>query len=190
MTAMPAASSDVPIGRLMNGAEMFMAFAPRHRKRAFFARRDVPFDDALPSPLPLAGEGRVREILRMPALSSTARALRTNSSDAERCLWRFVRNRQLGGYRFRRQMPMGHYIVDFVCLRARLVVELDGGQHADRQLEDLERTRHLARAGFRVLRFWNNEMLRETEAVLESILGALRQACPHPSPLPQAGEGE
>jgi len=126
----------------------------------------------------------------MLSATSNARALRSHSSDAERHLWRRVRNRQLGGYRFRRQMPMGHYIVDFVCLRARLVVELDGGHHAERLLEDFERTRDLARSGFRVLRFWNNEVLRETEAVLESILEALRQACPHPYPLPQAGEGE
>jgi len=87
-------------------------------------------------------------------------------------------------------MPLGRYIVDFVCIRARLVVEIDGGQHAERQLEDLERTRHLAYRGFRVLRFWNNEVLGETESVLESILEALRKACPHPDPLPQAGEGE
>ena len=87
-------------------------------------------------------------------------------------------------------MPLGRYIVDFVCLRARLVVELDGGQHLANASEDIERTLDLARAGFRVLRFWNNEVLAQTEVVLESILEALIQACPHPDPLPQAGEGE
>ena len=126
----------------------------------------------------------------MHSLLANARALRTNSSDAERRLWRFVRNRQLAGYRFRRQIPLGRYIVDFVCLRARLVVELDGGQHLANASEDIERTLDLARAGFRVLRFWNNEVLAQTEVVLESILEALIQACPHPDPLPQAGEGE
>ena len=80
--------------------------------------------------------------------------------------------------------------MDFVCLRARLIVELDGGQHAETLVEDLERTRCLARGGFRVIRFWNDEVLQRTEAVLESILEALIQACPHPGPLPQAGEGE
>jgi very-short-patch-repair endonuclease len=96
----------------------------------------------------------------------------------------------MSAYRFRRQMPIGEYIADFVCLRARLIVEIDGGQHADLLLDDLERTRDLARRGFRVIRFWNHEVLQRTEAVLESILEALIQACPHPDPLPQAGEGE
>ncbi len=80
--------------------------------------------------------------------------------------------------------------MDFVCFRARLIVEIDGGQHAESVIEDLERTSYLARAGFRVIRFWNDEALQRTEAVLESILEALIQACPHPDPLPHAGEGE
>ena len=126
----------------------------------------------------------------MPALLANARALRANATDAERCLWRHLRNRHLGDYRFRRQQPIGGYIVDFVCIRARLIVEIDGGQHADDLLYDLERTRDLARCGFRVIRFWNHDVLRETEAVLVSILAAVMQACPHPNPLPQAGEGE
>jgi adenine-specific DNA-methyltransferase len=126
----------------------------------------------------------------MTSLVANARELRTNSTDAERCLWYYLRNRRMGGYRFRRQMPIGAYIADFVCLRARLIVELDGGQHADFLLDDLERTQDLARRGFRVVRFWNNEVLQQTEAVLESILEALIQACPHPDPLPHAGEGE
>ena len=126
----------------------------------------------------------------MTSLSSNARALRTNSTDAECCLWYYLRNRRMSGYRFRRQMPVGSYIADFVCLRARLIVEIDGGQHAEFLLDDLERTRDLAHRGFRVIRFWNNEVLQRTEAVLESILEALIQACPHPDPLPQAGEGE
>jgi very-short-patch-repair endonuclease len=126
----------------------------------------------------------------MTSLVQTARELRSNATYAERCLWRHLRNRHLGEYRFRRQQPIAGYVVDFVCTRARLIVEIDGGQHADDVLYDLERTRDLARCGFRVIRFWNHEVLRETEAVLVSILGALIQACPHPSLLPQAGEGE
>ena len=126
----------------------------------------------------------------MASLVPHARELRSNATDAERLLWRFLRNRRLSGYRFRRQAPLGPYVADFVCLRARLVVEVDGSQHDERLIEELERTRHLARLGFRVIRFWNNEVLSETEAVLESILEALIQACPHPCPLPHAGEGE
>ena len=126
----------------------------------------------------------------MHSLLANARLLRTNSTDAERRLWYYLRHRRLSGYQFRRQVPIARYIVDFVCLRARLVIEIDGGQHAERSLDDLERTLCLARSGFRVIRFWNDEVLQGTEAVLESILEALIQACPHPNPLPQAGEGE
>ena len=126
----------------------------------------------------------------MTSLVPHARELRSNATDAERLLWRFLRNRRLSGYRFRRQVPLGPYVADFVCLRARLIVEIDGSQHDEHLLDELERTRYLARMGFRVIRFWNNEVLQQTEAVLESILEALIQACPHPSPLPQAGEGE
>ena len=126
----------------------------------------------------------------MTSLVQTARELRSNATDAERLLWHFVRNRHLSGYRFRRQVPLGPYVADFVCNRARLIVEIDGSQHDEHLLDELERTQYLARLGFRVIRFWNNEVLQRTEAVLESILEALIQACPHPSPLPHAGEGE
>jgi very-short-patch-repair endonuclease len=119
-----------------------------------------------------------------------ARALRRHSTDAERKLWYYLRNRRLGGHRFRRQVPLGRCFADFACLRAWLIVELDGGQHAERRIEDEERTRYLERGGFRVLRFWNDDVLLRTEAVLESILAVLREASPHPGPLPQAGEGE
>jgi adenine-specific DNA-methyltransferase len=126
----------------------------------------------------------------MPTLLANARALRANSTDAKRHLWYYLCHRRMSGYRFHRQMPIGRFVADFVCLRARLIVELDGGQHAERLLEDLERTRYLARCGYRVIRFWNDEVPEQTEAVLESILEALIQACPHPNPLPQAREGE
>src|ERR1700752_146183 len=126
----------------------------------------------------------------MSSLLANARVLRVNSTDAERRLWYYLRHRRLSGYLFRRQVPIDSHVVGFVCLRARLVIEIDGGQHTERLLDDLERTRCLARSGFRVIRFWNNEVLQRTEAVLESILEALIQACPHPAPLPQAGEGE
>ena len=88
-------------------------------------------------------------------------------------MWQFLRLRQLDGFRFRRQVPIGHYIADFACVEAKLVVELDGGQHQDSE-HDVRRDAELVRQGFRVLRFWNNQVLQETEAVLEQILRVLR----------------
>jgi very-short-patch-repair endonuclease len=104
---------------------------------------------------------------------AAARRLRRDSSDAERRLWQRLRNRQLGGYRFRRQAPLGGCVVDFVCIEARLVVELDGGHHLGAALADAERTAYLERGGYRVLRFWNDQVFGETEAVLEAILAML-----------------
>ncbi|HEX7112186.1 MAG TPA: endonuclease domain-containing protein [Mizugakiibacter sp.] len=105
-------------------------------------------------------------------------------TDAERALWRHLRGRHFQGWKFRRQHPVETYIVDFVCLDANLVIELDGGQHADNANADAARSAKLAEAGFRVLRFWNDAVLTQTEAVLEVILAALRAAPPHPGPLP------
>ena len=109
-----------------------------------------------------------------------ARELRKDMTDAEKRLWQHVRFRQLRRYKFRRQCPIGRYVVDFVCFERRLVIELDGSQHADGQLSyDLDRTRWLGNQGFRVLRFWNNDVLENTESVVEEILKALT---PHLSP--------
>ena|SRR5438874_2110197 len=116
-----------------------------------------------------------------------ARELRKNLTDTERFAWYRLRQRQLGGHRFRRQVPLGQYIVDFVCLERRLILEFDGGQHAERVTYDEQRTRWLERQGFRVMRFWNNEVLQEWEAVEQVILEALEKATPHPNPPPQGG---
>ena len=89
--------------------------------------------------------------------------------------------------KFRRQHPIGPYITDFCCTEGRLVVEVDGGQHAERTASDEERTQYLSGAGYRVLRFWNPEVLTQTQAVLERISEALTD--PHPNPLPGQGEG-
>ncbi|WP_300615075.1 DUF559 domain-containing protein [Dokdonella sp.] len=132
----------------------------------------------------------MREILRMRSRIENARNLRRNSTDAEHRLWYYLRNRQLGGFRFRRQVPLGRYVADFACIQERLVVELDGGQHVARRTHDDERMRYLGRAGFHVLRFWNDDVFLRTEAMLESILEVLRSVGPHPNPLPQTGEGE
>ncbi|MCB4360114.1 endonuclease domain-containing protein [Quatrionicoccus australiensis] len=113
--------------------------------------------------------------------------LRKEATDAERFLWRFLRGKQLG-VKFRRQHPFSNCVLDFVCLERKLVIELDGGQHAETASADNERTRFLQVAGFRVLRFWNNQVFQETEAVIESIMAALAQTHPHPGP-PLEGEG-
>ncbi|MDE2156264.1 MAG: endonuclease domain-containing protein [Xanthomonadaceae bacterium] len=110
-------------------------------------------------------------------------------TDAERKLWYHLRNRQLHGHKFRRQHEIDQYIVDFVCTDAMLVLELDGGQHAAQQGYDERRTRHLQAREYRVLRFWNNDVLANIEGVLEVILDTLVKPAPHPNPLP-AGERE
>src|SRR3990172_2168898 len=97
------------------------------------------------------------------------RTLRNNMTDAERKLWGMLRGRQMGGLKFRRQHPFEQYILDFVCLERKIVVEIDGGQHQLSMAEDSIRTRALEDAGFRVLRFWNHEVLQKQEAVAERI---------------------
>ena len=105
-----------------------------------------------------------------------ARQLRNESTDAERRLWYFLRRRQLAGCKFRRQYPLAGYIVDFVCLPARLVIELDGGQHLDARLYDEMRTHVLGQKGYRVLRFWNDEVLLHTGDVVAEIFRVLELA--------------
>ncbi len=98
-----------------------------------------------------------------------ARELRRNQTDAEKHLWLRLRNRQLEGFKFRRQMPIGRYVVDFICPDKNLVIELDGGHHADQVSADKERSRELGNRGYHVIRFWNNDVLSNTEGVLEII---------------------
>ena len=99
-----------------------------------------------------------------------ARQLRLQPSKAQKAHWYYLRQKQLNGYKFRREHPMGPYIVDFVCLAKKLIVEIDGGQHATQVSYDSRRTRWLQSQGYKVLRFWNNEVLVNTEAVLETVL--------------------
>src|SRR5215469_4281236 len=99
-----------------------------------------------------------------------ARQLRHAATEAERHLWRFLRRGNLAGHKFRRQYPIDRYIVDFVCVPVALVVELDGGQHANTHTYDARRTQVLEACGYRVLRFWNDDVLLRTNAVLEEIL--------------------
>jgi len=110
-----------------------------------------------------------------------AKNLRKKSTDAERLLWRHLRAKQLEGFKFRRQQPIGNYVVDFVCFENRIVIEVDGGQHAIEKEKDSERTKWLESQGFKILRFWNNEVLMNIEGVLEVI----RENCLcHPPPAP------
>jgi adenine-specific DNA-methyltransferase len=98
---------------------------------------------------------------------------------AERLLWARLRQRELDGFKFRRQHPIGRFIVDFVCIEARVVVEIDGGQHAERRLRDEARTAWLNGRGYRVLRFWNNEVLQDADAVREAIRSAMHETGSH-----------
>jgi very-short-patch-repair endonuclease len=112
--------------------------------------------------------------------TSKARLLRRSSTDAERKLWRILRNREALGLKFRRQQPLGQYIVDFVCFERRLVIELDGGQHLEQAAYDAERDEWLESQGFRVMRFWDNQVLGEVEAVKEAIFQAVEGSSPSP----------
>src|SRR5271154_4774955 len=101
-----------------------------------------------------------------------ARRLRRDATDVERLLWRALRERVVP-WKFRRQHPIGRRVADFACPARKLVIELDGGQHGDREFADLNRSDELARYGYRVIRFWNNEVLENLEGVLETIRLAL-----------------
>ena len=107
----------------------------------------------------------------MAAPVSRARQLRLEPTDAEKSLWQRLRDKQLAGFRFRRQALIGDYIVDFACFSPRLIIELDGGQHAEtgQRVHDQRRTDWLEREGFRVVRFWNNEVLQNTDGVVTEI---------------------
>ena len=118
-----------------------------------------------------------------PKQKINARRLRRTQTDAESKLWAKLRARQIGGVKFRRQHPIGPYVADFCCLEHSLIIEIDGGQHAEQMQSDQSRTAVLKLQGFRVLRFWNNEVLANIEAVLEQIYQALKN--PHPDPLPE-----
>ena len=105
-----------------------------------------------------------------------ARDLRANMTDAERKLWSVLRRKQIDGHRFRRQVPIGRYIADFVCLVARLIIEVDGGQHGSDIERDARRTAWLESQHFRVLRFWNNDVLSNIDGVLQTVEAALVQS--------------
>jgi very-short-patch-repair endonuclease len=109
-----------------------------------------------------------------------AKILRRRPTDAEKRLWRYLRGKQLEGFKFRRQEPIGNYMADFVCYEKRIIVEVDGSQHGKEK--DSERDQWFEGQGFKVLRFWNNEVLKNTQGVLEAITKALLDSTsPNPS---------
>jgi very-short-patch-repair endonuclease len=116
-------------------------------------------------------------------MSHLARPLRKNLTDAERWLWNHLRNRNLAGWKFRRQHPIGPFIVDFVCIEKKLIIEVDGGQHTKEAEADAKRTAFFEKEGYRVVRFWNHQVLQEGMAVLEEIIAILTKT-PHHGLLP------
>jgi len=117
---------------------------------------------------------------------NNAKHLRTHQTDAEQRLWYHLRAHRFMEMKFKRQKPIGRYIVDFVCLEQRLIIELDGDQHAESHVYDQERDTWLRAQGYTVLRFWNNEVMQELENVLEQI----RIVALSPAPSPTSGRGE
>jgi very-short-patch-repair endonuclease len=117
-----------------------------------------------------------------------AKELRREMTEAEKKIWYRLRSRQTEGYRFRRQVPLGRFIADFVCHEAKLIVEIDGGQHEPLSEQEMHRTRFLEGQGYRILRFWNNEVLQNPDAVQAVIARELRQVTPtQPSPIKGGG---
>ena len=117
-------------------------------------------------------------------LVNTAKTLRKSQTDAEKLLWKHLRAKQMEGLKFRRQQPIGNYVIDFICLEKSLVIEVDGGQHADNK-KDKGRDAWLKSEGFKVLRLWNNEVLTNMKGVLEVI----RENCLNHPPLPPPLKG-
>ncbi|MBK9137422.1 MAG: DUF559 domain-containing protein [Verrucomicrobia bacterium] len=169
----------------------------------------APDSPAAPIPSPLRGERvRVRGARRTRATAARdfSRELRRKSTDAEKRLWRLLRDRRFNDFKFRRQYPCGIYFLDFFCVEARLSVELDGGGHGfpEQRQHDEERERFLAAQGIKTLRFWNHQVRGELETIRFEIWYALMERTgrakeiaaflprphPHPNPLPSEGEGE
>ena len=134
---------------------------------------------------PIGGEGRVRgQVSERP--KRYARDLRQSQTDAEKKLWWRLRDRRLTEFKFRRQHPIGPFVADFCCTEAKLVIELDGCQHTVQRSSDAARTEFLEAQGYRVLRFWNNEILTNTDGVVQRVALALRvNHRPSPCPLPR-----
>lgn len=136
-------------------------------------------------PCSLMGEAiidsKARGVFKM-GQPNFAKNLRLNMTDAEHRLWYQLRLRQLNGYLFRRQAPMQNYVVDFVCYKVKLIIEIDGGQHEAQKAHDDERTAWLNSQGYRVIRFWNNEVMKNIAGVIEIIQKNLSELSGAPPP--------
>jgi very-short-patch-repair endonuclease len=191
-----ASTLTLPREERERGPTAFRAKAFDHKFSASNSRRDTfsPTIRRSPLPLPLAGEGwggggsasevameeKKPEWRVSSRLRSNARALRRNSTDAERMLWSELRDHRLNGAGFRRQVPIENYIADFICHAAKLAIELDGGQHFSDQAEqaDAVRTAAIEAKGFQVLRFSNHDVMTSREGVLETIAAAVAARAP------------
>jgi very-short-patch-repair endonuclease len=125
---------------------------------------------------------------RVDGARARARTLPQNMTEAERTVWQILRSYRMNGHKFRRQVPIGNYIADFVCHEARLIVEIDGGQHARASQREAARSEFLQNEGYRHLRYWNNEVLANLDGVQQTIADELGRITPTPS-LPHRGGG-
>jgi len=140
----------------------------------------------LTSPSPLVGEGRGEGA----SLLENAKRLRSNMTDVEKKIWMQLRAKRFFGYKFYRQVPLGKYIPDFLCYEPKLIIELDGGQHAEQINYDQKRDAFFKEQGFMILRFWNNEVMQNMDGVLSVIIESLRaRRVPLSLTLPHEGGG-
>ena len=164
--------------------------SPRARRTSNRKRRNAPtIQENASGPIEKDRSNRVAA-----TTTSNARNLRRNATPAENLLWKHLRKTQIQKYKFTRQYPIGPYIVDFCCRVARLIIELDGGHHATQQRADIVRQQDLEEHGYRVIRFWNNEVFENIEGVLFRVVEELEHRSlasnPHPSPLPPRERGQ
>jgi len=152
----------------------------------------------MPIPSPLAGEGKLSRSdsrergRRLSKLRDHAKEMRSQQTEAEHRLWQLVRAHRFAGYKFRRQVPLDFYVADFVCFAERLIIELDGGQHQPSSPQEAERSRFLEGQGYRILRFWNNDVMQNIDGVLHVIAEAAPAPLPptpDPSPPLRGGRG-
>ncbi len=136
-------------------------------------------------PSPFEGEGRGEGDCPKKTLILLAKIMRKHPTDAENLLWQYLHAKKLGGFKFRRQHPIGKYIVDFICLKKKLAIELDGGQHAKKRVASEDRTRDewMKSQGFKILRIWNHEVLQNLEGVLEIIADECKSPSPFSPPI-------